>query len=211
MKSSNLVAAVLLAALATTEPAYGFERDGQTAFIDTMSWYHLLMEPGVSEITLLCTVVGCEKGPIRYESQFWSVRLRIDERIHVAENFEKRLENARFVVSEDYTPRKIGERIIYFAGIGESYEGEDFLKPAWSGTSTHLGIELRDGSRSGRAASERLLATLRAEAKGAPIDAGALEVFAVFCPKGVAHYRERERNLRELRREWRKEAGNEGK
>jgi len=39
----------------------------------------------------------------------------------------------------------------------------------------------------------------------------ALEVFGLFCPKGVAHYREREKNLRELRLEWREEAGNEGK
>ena len=72
-------------------------------------------------------------------------------------------------------------------------------------------IKLREGSRSGHAASERLLTTLRAEAKGAPIDVAALEVFGLFCPKGVAHYREREKNLRELRLEWREEAGNEGK
>jgi len=38
MKASNFVAAVVLAALAATVPADAFERDAQTAFIDTMSW-----------------------------------------------------------------------------------------------------------------------------------------------------------------------------
>ncbi len=176
-----------------------------------MSWYHPLLSPGPSELTLVCTVVSCERGPDRYENPYWNVRLRIDERLYVAENFAKRMENVRFIGSGSFNQLKPGERIVFFGGIGEKYFNEDFLKPAWSGTSSDLGIVLRDTRRSDRANSERLLASLRAEAQGAAIDKAALKAFAVFCPKGVARYRELERLHKQLEREALIEAGKDAK
>jgi len=45
--------------------------------MDTMTWYHPLLTPGLAELTLICTVVSCERGPDRYENPYWDVRLRI--------------------------------------------------------------------------------------------------------------------------------------
>ena len=158
-----------------------------TANIGVMTWFHPLLTPGLSEITLLCTVVGVEKGSKRYGNYYWQVRLRIDESIHVDKRYVKRLEGIQFITSGDFRRRKEGERIVFFAG-GEPYEKDDFLKPCWSGTTTDLGNLLHAKDDLESAANDRLLASLRDQAKGGKENADSLQAFAEFSPKGVAHH-----------------------
>jgi hypothetical protein len=159
-----------------------------TITMDCMSWYHPFLTPGVGDVTLLCTVVSVRRMPDRYGGPYWSVRLRIDESIFVTAQYGPRVAGAKYLQSFDFRRRKPGERIIFFGGIGEKYEGEDFLKPCWKGTSTDLGILLHPKGDIDEDENESLLESLRAQAKGAPLDADALEIFAGYCPAGVADY-----------------------
>jgi hypothetical protein len=155
--------------------------------LGVMTWYHPVLEPGVAAITLLCSVVRITEGR-KYESPYWNVRLRIDERIHVADRFAKRLQDVRFIESRDFRKRAVGDRLVLFAGLGEPYEGDDFLLPCWSGTTSDLGIVLHPQEHEEHAANERLLASLREQARNFKETADSLEAFAAFCPSGVAHH-----------------------
>ena len=152
-----------------------------------MTWYHPVLEPGLAGMTLLCSVVEVTKGR-KYESPYWNVRLRIEERIHVADRFAGRLKDVRIIESGDFRKRVVGERVILFAGLGEPYEGDDFLLPCWSGTTSDLGIVLHPQDHDNQEANERLLMSLREQARNLKETADSLEAFAAFCPSGVAHH-----------------------
>ena len=107
--------------------------------------------------------------------------------IYVDKRYEKRLEGIKFIGSGDFRRRKVDERIVFFAG-GEPYEGNDFLKPCWSGTTTDLGIVLHQKDDLESDANDRLLESLRDQAKGGKQNADSLQAFAEFSPKGVAHH-----------------------
>src|SRR5712671_1512816 len=121
MKLSFPAIAFLLAL--SSAPVGGAAPEERTVAISAMTWYHPVLEPGLSDITLLCTVVSVEKGTPRYESTYWNVRLRIDERIYVDSHFEKKLENVRFVDAGDFRRRKVGERVVFFGGLGSCTKG----------------------------------------------------------------------------------------
>jgi len=155
--------------------------------LGVMTWYHPMLEPGLAGMTLLCSVVEVTEGQ-KYESPYWNVRLRIDERIHVADRFAGRLKDVRIIESGDFRKRVVGERVILFAGLCEPYEGDDFLLPCWSGTTSDLGIVLHPQDHDDFAANERLLMSLREQARNLKETANNLEAFAAFCPSGVAHH-----------------------
>ena len=155
--------------------------------LGVMTWYHPVLEPGVADITLLCTVVGVTEGQ-KYESPYWTVRLRIEERIRVADRFAKPLADVRIIESGDFRKREVGDRLIVFAGLGEPYEGNDFLLPCWSGTTSDLGIALHPQDDDDQEANERLLTSLREQARNFEETADSLEAFAAFCPRGVARH-----------------------
>ena len=148
-----------------------------------MTWYNPVLEPGLAGMTLLCTVVSVPEIGELYGSPYWNVRLRIDERIHVHEDYKKRLEGIEYLDSGDFRKRKVGERIVVFAG-GEIYEGEDFLIPRWSGTTSDLGILLPQDEHSG----EELLASLHEQVKTGKLTSDSIQTFASFCPSGVISY-----------------------
>ena len=152
-----------------------------------MTWYHPVLEPGLAGMTLLCSVVEVTEGR-KYESPYWNVRLRIEERIHVADRFAGRLKDVRIIESGDFRKRAVGERLILFAGLGEPYEGDDFLLPCWSGTTSDLGIVLHPQDHDDFASNERLLTILREQARDFKETADSLEAFAAFCPRGVARH-----------------------
>ncbi len=157
----------------------------QAAALPMMTWYHPVLAPKLSGMVLLCTVVKAKTERQVYETPYWDVRLRIDERLFVDGRYTKRLDGVAFLDSGDFQRRVVGERIVVFAG-GEPYEGTDFLLPCWSGTATNLGILLPAGDHEQRAANESLLKQLRAAAKGGADEADLMEAFAGFCPQGVA-------------------------
>ena len=163
---------------------YGGDTSERTVKLGVMTWYHPVLEPGVANITLLCSVVQVHEGQ-RYESPYWNVRLRIEERIHVADRFAKRLQNVQFIESGDFRKRAVGDRLILFAGLGEPYEGDDFLLPCWRGTTSDLGIVLTPENTED---NERLLESLREKTRPLKETADSLEAFAAFCPSGVAHH-----------------------
>ena len=136
--------------------------------LGVMTWYHPMLEPGLAGMTLLCSVVEVTEGQ-KYESPYWNVRLRIDERIHVADRFAGRLKDVRIIESGDFRKRVVGERVILFAGLCEPYEGDDFLLPCWSGTTSDLGIVLHPQDHDDFAANERLLMSLREQARNLPV------------------------------------------
>ncbi len=195
----HLVASFVLLLLGVHSLHAGDARE-QTARLGVMTWYHPLLEPGVADITLLCSVVQITEER-RYESPYWNVRLRIDERIRVADRFIKRLQDVRFIESGDFRKRAVGDRLILFAGLGEPYEGDDFLLPCWSGTTSDLGIVLHPQDHDDRAANERLLISLREQARNSKETADSLEAFAAFCPSGVAHYLIMRLRMQELQAE----------
>ena len=182
----HLVASFVLLLLGANFLLAGDARE-QTARLGVMTWYHPVLEPGVAGITLLCSVVQVTEGR-KYESPYWNVRLRIDERIRVADRFTKRLQDVRFIESGDFRKRTVGDRLILFAGLGEPYEGDDFLLPCWSGTTSDLGIVLHPNDHDDRADNDRLLTSLREQARNFKETADSLEAFAAFCPSGVAHH-----------------------
>ena len=172
------------------------EKDAR--YLPVMTWYHPLLGPGLKDMTLLCTVVSVSKGLEIYESATWNVRLRIDERVYVQPRYEKRLEGVKFLTSSDFRKRKSGEKIVVFAGLGEPYEGDDFLIPCWSGTNTDLGILLpSDDDWMDR--NEALLKSLRQQVKNPKATSEDFEAFAAFCPKGVAEYFIQDLRHKELR------------
>lgn len=168
--------------------------------LDVMTWYHPVLEPGVADITLLCSVVQVTEGQ-KYESPYWGVRMRIDERIRVADRFTKRLQDVHFIESGDFRKRKVGDRVILFAGLGEPYDGDDFLLPCWSGTTSDLGIVLYPVNHDDRMANDLLLASLREQAINFKETADSLEAFAAFCPRGVAHHLIMRLRMQELQSE----------
>jgi len=155
--------------------------------LGVMTWYHPVLEPGLAGMTLICSVVEVTEGR-KYESPYWNVRLRIEERIHVADRFAGRLKDVRIIESGDFRKRAVGERLILFAGLGEPYEGDDFLLPCWSGTTSDLGIVLHPQDHDDFASNERLLTSLREQARDFKETADSLEAFAAFCPRGVARH-----------------------
>jgi len=194
-----LVAALLAPLQAGDAPA---KAKATTQFMPVMGWYHPVLEPGLSEVTLLCTVASAKKAGTRYGNPYWTAHLRIDERIYIDKAFVGRLEGVQFIDTDDFHERKAGERIVLFGGIGEKYDGEDFLKPCWSGTTTDLGILLFPKDDVNEHLNDSLLQCLRAWAKAdAKADMESLEIFSEFCPKGVARQLLREKRLEEYRRE----------
>jgi len=159
----------------------------KTVSLPTMVWFQPVLEPGLAHITLVCTVAGVEQGPQMFGNPTWNVRLKIDERIIVAKHYEDRMRDVKFITSSDSRKRKLGERIVYFAG-GEAYEGDDFLKPCWKGTATDLGILLHDPADGNVAMNDTLLEHLRKLAKGGRMDSDFMTAFAEFSPAGVAQY-----------------------
>lgn len=142
-------------------------------------------------MTLLCTVTRVTQDRL-YDLPYWTVELRIDEKIFVAKNYQERLAKISRLESGDFRERKVGERLVVFAG-GERYEGDDFLLPCWEGTSTDLGI-LLESKEEDRDKNERLLTHLRKP----QMNSGFFEAFAAFCPRGVAGHFITEMSRREL-------------
>ena len=163
-----------------------------------MTWYHPVLEPGLGGIVLLCTVTKVEADEELYGNHRWKVDLRIDEQIHVADHFKERLKKVAALESGDFRKRTVGDRIVVFAG-GPEYEGDDFLLPCWSGTSTDLGILLHSPDHPDANANDRLLTQLRAAAKANHDEADFMEAFAEFCPLGVATYFIRKIRMEQLK------------
>lgn len=167
--------------------------------LPVMTWYHPVLEPGVSALTLVCTVQSVEKST-QYESPYWHVTLRIDERIQVAPDYTVRMQKVTHIISGDFRERKLGDRVVLFAG-GFPYQGDDFVMPCWSGTATDLGVLLHPTTSGDSAANDRLLQALRGWAKDGKDTAERLEAFSHFCPSGVAHYLIQERRIQESKDE----------
>ena len=172
----------------------------RTVSLGVMTWFHPVLEPRIADITLVCSVVQITEGR-KYENPYWNVRLRIEERIHVADRFVRRLDDVRFIESGDFRKRVVGDRVILFAGLGEPYDGDDFLLPCWSGTTSDLGIVLHPKDHDDHAANDRLLTSLREQARTFKETADSLEAFAAFCPSGVAHYLIMKIRMQELQAE----------
>ncbi|MCB1208064.1 MAG: hypothetical protein KDK97_01995 [Verrucomicrobiales bacterium] len=170
----------------------------RTERLDVMTWYHPVLKPGLADITLLCSVVQSTEGQ-KYESPYWTVRLRIDESIHVADRFTKRLHDVRFIESGDFRKRIVGEKLILFAGLSEPYEGDYFLAPCWGGTTSDLGIVLHPRDHDDEESNQRLLTSLREQARNFKETADNLEAFAAFCPSGVAHHLIMKLRMQELK------------
>jgi hypothetical protein len=174
--------------------------------LEVMTWYHPLLEPGLAGITLLTTVVAQSQTTKTPGVLYWNVRLRIDETIFVAPRFAKKLQGIKFVDSGDYRERKIGDRIVIFAGLGEPYFGDDFMLPCWSGTTTDLGILLHKSDADEASDNEQLLSSLRTQAKVSPKDRDPLDLlddldaFAAFCPRGEAHSLIQEKRHAEMKK-----------
>ncbi len=156
-----------------------------TVKLPVMTWFHPVLEPGVADILLLCTVSEVVKVAPVYEKDYWKVTLKIDERLYVAKRYVGRMKDVTFIESGDFRERSKGERLLLFAG-GEPYEGDDFLLPCWSGTNSDLGIVLYPPDHDDLGKNNHLLEQLRAAAAGKADPADFYEAFADFCPKGVA-------------------------
>lgn len=201
MKSSISIFGVIVVAIALFQGRLLADLVPEKAVrLPVMTWYHPVLEPGVSDILLLCTVVSVTEGNSEYQNPYWKVRLRIDERLHVADRYAKRLENVIFIESGDFRKRSVNDRLVLFAG-GEAYEGDDFLTPCWSGTSTDLGILLHPPGHSDENQNDVLLTQLRAAAKGNGNDVDFMEAFAEFSPKGVAHHLIMRMRIKQMRKE----------
>lgn len=174
--------------------------ENHSVHLPVMTWYHPLLEPGVSDILMLCSVTAVEPAPKLYDNNYWKVTLRIDERIHVDPRYQKRLEGVQVITSGDFRKRAVGERLLLFAG-GEAYEGDDFLLPCWSGTETDLGILLHPKGHDDEDKDIELLKQLREAVKGKSDEADFLNAFAEYCPKGVAHHLIRRIQMEEFRRD----------
>lgn len=174
------------------------------AHLPVMTWFHPVLEPGVSDILLLCTVDDVKKSEPKYGNDYWMVTLRINERLYVAERYTKRLAGVLLIETGDFRKRTKGEQLLLFAG-GEPYDGDDFLLPCWSGTNSDLGIVFHPPDHDDAYKDQELLKQLRDAAKGQGKEADLLEAFAEFSPKGVAHHL-----IMRLRMEqWRKEEAEE--
>jgi len=167
--------------------------------LPVMTWYHPVLEPGVSALTLVCTVESVERST-QYESPYWNVTLRIDERIQVAPDYVVRMQKITHITCGDFRERKLGDRVVLFAG-GFPYEGDDFIMPCWSGTATDLGVLLHPATSDDSAANDLLLQALRGWAKDGRTTADRLEAFAHFSPSGVAHHLIQERRIQESKDE----------
>jgi hypothetical protein len=166
--------------------------------LPVMTWYHPLLEPGISDILLLCTVSAVKPAEPVYGNEYWQVTLQIEESLFVAPRYHKKLESVRFIESGDFRKRTVGERIILFAG-GEAYDGDDFLLPCWSGTETDLGILLHPKGHDEEEKDLELLHQLRHAIAGEEKETDLLSAFAEFCPKGVAHHLIKRLTIDELR------------
>jgi hypothetical protein len=156
-----------------------------TVRLPVMTWFHPVLTPGVSDILLVCSVAAVTPAEKVYQNDYWAVTLRIEERIFVAGRYQKRLENVRFIETGDFRRREVGERLILFAG-GEPYEGDDFLLPCWSGTTSDLGIVLHPKDHDDAEKDAELLKQLRSAVAGSGDELELFDAFAEFCPKGVA-------------------------
>ena len=171
-----------------------------TVRLPVMTWFHPVLEPGVAEILLLCTVSEVVKTAPVYGNDYWKVTLKIDERLHIEKRYAGRLKDVTFIESGDFRERSKGERLLLFAG-GEPYDGNDFLLPCWSGTNSDLGIVLHPPDHDYAYNNDLLLEQLRAEAAGKADLADFYEVFADFCPKGVAKKLIRDIRMQSLKNE----------
>ena len=200
--------AILLLLLIGSRGVQGQDAQSQAEEVvrlPVMTWYHPVLEPGVSDILLLCTVSAVAPATQVYGNEYWTVTLRIDERIHIAERYRKRLEGVRLIESGDFRQRAVGERIILFAG-GETYEGYDFALPCWSGTGTDLGILLHPKDHFHEEKNAELLGHLRQATAGKVEETAFFKAFAEYCPKGVAHHLIRRLEMEEARREGEKDS-----
>jgi len=150
-----------------------------------MTWYQPALEPGLADMTLLCTVTDVARSEMQGHS-YWKVKLRIEEPLYIAPQFQERLKGVRYLESKDRFSRKAGDRIVLFAGV--EYEGDDFNIPSWSGTASSLGIVLTPGEPESSGQGDRLLKALKKLAAGEKINPDLVEAFQHYSPAGTAEF-----------------------
>ena len=164
----------------------------------TMLWYHPVLSPNISNLTIVGTVERVEQKYYNGKSAYYIVDVKIDEIIYLNKSLKKYLDGKSFIRVEDFNDRNVGDRVVIFA-CDEPYQKNWLVCPSYSMSNCSFGLALHPKGHIDERYNDILIEELKKVAKGKKIDSYFIDAFAHFCPKCVAEQYIQEMRMKEIR------------